>query len=208
MFDEGLKIKDLKYEGRGVFHYINELEPFTFNELISVDSLQLGFDMLHGEKQLSPYIVNIFILSNKEYTLNEIGKVINMMFRIKWDKIINTYENEINLDTYRRTTTENIKEVGSRSNTREDINQGERVNQVTTFDSEDYSNNDKETNTNNLQSTDTGETDVNKDVTKEVTGSVHNRLDDIRKITNLLNNNVINDIIYTDVKQLIGLNIY
>lgn len=208
MFSEGLKVKELKFEGKGVFHYINELDPFTFNELISVDSLQLGFDILHGEKLVTPYIVNIFNHSDKEYALNEIGKVINMMFRNKWDKLINVYENEINLNTYQLLSVNEETITGSNTNTKENNSENERLNQKSSFDSNVLVDDDKEINTENNTVTDTGSSENVISSSKEVTGNISNRLDDVLKFTNLLNKTVINDIIYTDVKQFIGLSIY
>lgn len=208
MFNEGLKLKDLKYEDKGVFYYINELKPFTFNELISVDSLQLGFDMLHGEKLVTPYIVNIFNNSDKEYALNEIGKIINMMFRDKWDKLINVYENEINLNTYQLLSVNEETITGSNTNTKENNTENERLNLKSSFDSDVLVDDDKEVNTENNTVKDTGSSTNTVSSSKEIKGNISNRLDDILKFTNLLNKTVINDIIYTDVKEFIGLSIY
>ena len=36
MINEGLKVKDLKYEGKGVFYYINENNITSLNNLDSI----------------------------------------------------------------------------------------------------------------------------------------------------------------------------
>lgn len=203
-----MKLKDLKYEGKGVFYYINENKPFTFTELISVESLQLGFDILHGEKLVTPYIANMFNSNDYENSLNEIGKVINMMFRNKWDKLINVYENEINLNTYQLLSVNEETITGSNTNTKENKSDNERLIQKSSFDSDVLVDDDKETNNENSTVTDTGETENKVSSSKEVTGNISNRLDDILKFTELLNKTVVRDIIYTDVKQFIGLSIY
>lgn len=208
MISEGLKVKDLKYEGKGVFYYINENKPFTFTELISIESLQLGFDILHGEKLVTPYIANMFNSTDYENSLNEIGKVINVMFRNKWDKLINVYENEINLNTYQLLSVNEETIKGSNTNTKENNSENERLIQKSSFDSDVLVDDDKETNNENSTVTDTGESENIISSSKEVTGNISNRLDDILKFTELLNKTVVRDIIYTDVKQFIGLSIY
>lgn len=208
MINEGLKVKDLKYEGKGVFYYINENKPFTFTELITTDSLQLGFDILHGEKLVTPYISDMFNSDDKEHSLIEIGKVINMMFRNKWDKLINVYENEINLNTYQLLSINEETITGSSTNTKDNNSENERLIQKSSFDSDVLVDDDRETNNENSTVTDTGETENKVSSSKEVTGNISNRLDDILKFTELLNKTVVRDIIYTDVKQFIGLSIY
>lgn len=206
--DDVLKVKDLKVDDKGIFYYINEIKPFPFTELISVKSLDLGFQMLHGEKRLSPFVIDRLGGDINDATMNELAEIIVSMFGSKWEKIISMYEEELNLDTYKLTTIEQVDETGEISNIRTDKSSSERENLVSAFNSEDFSNEGKEINIENSNITDTGTKSNLKNVTKEVKGNVNNRLDDFMKIVNILKINVINDIIYSDVIRLIGLSIY
>lgn len=204
---EDLKIRDLTVEGRGIFYYVNQLEPIT--EIIDADILDLGFQMLHGNKKLSPFI-NAKIINNvvTETTLEDIAKVIVMMFSSKWNKSIKLYFEEMGVDSFKRIITEDITDTGVDVSTRLDTSETEREEQKASFDSDLYSNEGKETNTSNLNSTDEIERSKLLTRNKTETGSATNRLSDIRNYKNLLQEDVINDIVYIDVSRLIGLSIY
>lgn len=206
--DTEMRVKDLKVDDKGIFHYINEIKPLPFTEIISVKSLDLGFQMLHGEKVLTPFVKSRFKDDIKENTLIDLAEIIVSMFGSKWEKIISLYEQELNLDTYKMTTTEQVDETGKNSNIRTDESSSERENLVSAFDTENLSNEGKEINTGNSSVTDTGNRTNLKNITKEVTGNINNRLYDLTKVMDILNNNLINDIIYIDVVQLVGLSIY
>lgn len=206
--DTDLKVKDLKVDDKGIFYYINEIKPFPFTEIIPIRRLDLGFQMLHGEKILSPFVKDRLRGGINENTMKDLAEIIVSMFGSKWDKMISLYENELNLDTYKMTTTEQIDETGTYSNERSDESSSERENLVSAFDSEDLSNEGKEIISGTTNYTDTGNKTNLKNITKEVKGNINNRLDDFAKIVNILKTNVINDIIYLDVIRLIGLSIY
>lgn len=207
-YTDDLKVKDLKVDDKGIFYYINEIKPLPFTEIIPVKSLDLGFQMLHGEKILSPFVKDRLGGEINENTMNDLAEIIVSMFGSKWDKMISLYENELNLDTYKMTTTEQIDETGDYSNTRTDESSSERENLVSAFDTENLSNEGKEITTGTTNYTDTGNKSNLKNITKEVKGNINNRLDDLVKVTDILKNNLINDIIYLDVVRLIGLSIY
>jgi len=209
-YSDNLKVKDLKVNGKGIFYYINNLKPFTFNEIVDVEMLDLGFEMLHGEKVLSPFVKRWVYDENniKEDNIISLAKIILNMFGEKWEKIINIWENEINIDTYKLTTTEDITDEGTNTSTRTDTSESERKGVVSAFNSEDYSDDEKETTISDLHVTDQGNTSNIRQRQTEVKGNINNRLDDISKVKNLLQKNVINDIIYIDVVQLVGLSIY
>mgnify|MGYP001178159694 FL=1 len=206
--EDDLRVKDLKVDDKGIFHYINEIKPFPFTELIPVKSIDLGFQMLHGEKRLSPFVIDRLGGDINDNTMKELAKIIVSMFGNKWDTIISLYEKELNLDTYKLTTIEQVDETGEVSNIRTDKSSSERENLISAFNSEDFSNEGKEINIEDSNITDTGTKSNLKNVTKEVKGNINNRLDDFTKIVNILKTNVINDIIYLDVIRLIGLSIY
>lgn len=208
MFSKDLKIKDLKHNGRGVFHYINDDMPFTFNKLINMDRLQLGFDILHGEKLTNPFVVDMFEGGDGDECLIELGRVINVMFRSKWDKLIDVYENEISLNTYQLLSVNEERITGSNVNTKESLDKIDRLHLTSSFDSSKLENDEKELGEDTSRVTDTGERENIITSTKEVTGNISNRLTDVQKFINILNDGVVNDIIYTDVKEFVGLSIY
>lgn len=206
--DTDLKVKDLKVDGKGIFYYINEIKPLPFTEIIPVKSLDLGFQMLHGEKILSPFVKDRLGGEINDNSMIDLAEIIVSMFGSKWDKMISLYENELNLDTYRMIKTEQVDETGEYSSMRTDESSSERENLVSAFDSEDLSNEGKEIISGNTNYTDTGNRSNLKKITKEVKGNINNRLNDFAKIVNILKTNLINDIIYLDVVRLIGLSIY
>lgn len=206
--DDDLRVKDLKVDNKGIFHYINEIKPIPFTNLIDVKTLDLGFEMLHGEKVISQFVKSRFKDEIKENTMIDLAEIIVSMFGSKWDIMISIYENDLDLESYKLVTTEQVDETGNVTNLKEDISSSERENQVSAFDSENYSNEGKEINSGNTTISDSGENTNLKNVTRTVQGSLSNKLDDIEKVKSILHKNILNDIIYIDVIQLVGLSIY
>lgn len=204
--DDDLKVKDLKLNDKGIFYYINEIKPLPFINLIETRILDMGFNALHGEKILSPFAREIFLV--KENAMIEIAEMIVSMFGSKWETMISLYETELGLETYKLETTEMIDEIGNRTNVRNDISESERLKQISTFDDDLLSDDEKEINTGSLDVTDTGNTSNNKQVTRTVKGNINNKLSDVNRYIRILQSTVLNDIIYTDVSQLLGLSIY
>lgn len=207
MFNEELKVKDLKVDNKGLFHYIHEINPTLFPVELDIDTLDLGFQMLHGNRILTPFVKNMYN-DDLESTLQFLATMIVSSYGKKWEKLIDIYESELNADTYKLETTEQVDESGNISSTKEDILESERVNKVSAYDVEDYSNDGMETKIDNNTATDTGTSSNLKNVTRVVKGNIGNRLNDVQKIQVMLQSNVINDIIYTDVSGLVGLKIY
>lgn len=208
VFTPDLKVKDLQYNGKGVFYYINEYKALPFIDLIEIESLDLGFQMLHGERVLSPFIKNKMLLLQDEDILIEVSKVLSLMFSSKWERLFDTYTKDLELDTYKLETTEKVIETGNRNSTRDDNTLSNRKNLVNSFDSEVLQDKDNEVYDSNYKTVDTGNTEHNSDLTKVVKGNINNRLTDVSKVIRLLKDDLINDILYTDVRDFISLSIY
>lgn len=205
--DNELRVRDLHVDNKGLFYYINEINPDILPIELDINTLDLGFQMLHGNKKLIPFIENMYN-DDLESTLQFLATMIISSYGDKWIKLINIYKEELNADTYKLETTEQVDETGNISSTKEDVSESERVNKVSAYDVEDYSNDGMETKIDNNTAIDSGTSSNLKNVTKTVKGSIGNRLNDIMKIQEMLQSNVINDIIYTDVSSLVGLKIY
>ena len=205
--DADLKIKDLKVNGKGIFHYINQVKPFSFKEVIDMETLDLGFDLLHGNKIISPFVKDKMI-DDKELFMIKLADVIISMYGEKWEKIITTYENDLSLETYNLETTEQVDEIGERKSVRDDISGSERTKLISTFDDDTLTDDEKDLESGTLKTTDTGNTTNNKNVTRIVKGNINNKLSDVNRYLRILKTTVISDIIYKDVIQLIGLSIY
>ena len=181
-----IRVKDLKVDGKGIFHYINNAEPLPFPEPIEIEVLEMGFYMRHGEKLVTPYVLDIYNSDDKEHGFIMLGKVINAMYRSKWEKTLTHYFNDLDVETYKLITTETSDIKDTRTSTREDISDSERKGFKSGFDSDDMVDDDKEITTGNLNVTDTGESDQVKEVTREVKGNISNKLDDSLKYNNIL----------------------
>lgn len=205
--DDEMRLKDLQVDGKGIFYYINEIKPLPVDDLVEISTVDLTFNLKHGNKIISPFVKSMY-QEHKEDTLIELSKIIVSMFYSKWERTVETYKNELSLETYNLETSESIGETGSRSSNRTDVSTDERENKVSTFDDENYSNEGLETTSGNLSVTDTGSTEHNKTVTKLVKGNINNKLSDVNRYLNILQKDVFNDMIYTDVSQLLGLSIY
>ena len=207
IYDEPLRVKDMKVDGEGIFHFIDNIDATLF-EFLDIDIIELGFQLRHGNRLISPFMKDTFKVDDKHTSFDNLAKIIVTMYGSKWKKMIEFYSKDLELETYNLNTKETDNIIDSRSNVRTDVTENERTDKKSGFDSETLVDDLKEIANSNLDSTDTTESNVERIRDKQVSGNISNKLDDSMKYLKLLQNTVLNDIIYQDVSELISLLIY
>ena len=197
-------VADLFYNGKGIFHYINETKPLTFIEdIMGVDELDILFSRLYGNREVS-------LLSrpvNGEVTeehMQQLGALLTILFYDKWERLYETLNAELSLETYNLKTVENIidnSEVSSNTinerNKRDSKSVSAYNDDIMIDDSLDEMEGVDTTNN-------TGTTNNTRERVTTVTGNIKNSLDDRIKAINYLKNNLLYDIIFVDVAQKVG----
>lgn len=197
-------VADLFYNGKGIFHYINETKPLTFIEdIMGVDELDILFSRLYGNREVS-------LLSrpvNGEVTeehMQQLGALLTILFYDKWERLYETLNAELSLETYNLKTVENIidnSEVSSNTinerNKRDSKSVSAYNDDIMIDDSLDEMEGVDTTNN-------TGTTNNTRERVTTVSGNIKNSLDDRIKAINYLKNNLLYDIIFVDVAQKVG----
>ena len=206
-YDDELRVKDMKVDGEGIFHFINNIDDTLF-EGLDIDIIELGFQLKHGNRLISPFMKDTFKVDDKNTSFDNLAKIIITMYGSKWKKMIEFYSKDLELESYNLNTKETDNIIDSRTNVRTDVTENERTDKKSGFDSETLVDDLKEIANSNLDSTDTTESNVERIRDKQVSGNISNKLDDSMKYLKLLQNTVLNDIIYRDVSELVSLLIY
>lgn len=197
-------VADLFYNGKGIFHYINETKPLTFIEdIMGIDELDILFSRLYGNREVSLLSRPVNGVVTEEH-MQQLGALLTILFYDKWERLYETLNAELSLETYNLKTVENIvdnSEVSSNT-----------INERSKRDSKSVSayNDDImiDDSLDEMEGTDTtnntGITNNTRERITTVSGNIKNSLDDRIKAINYLKNNLLYDIIFVDVAQKVG----
>jgi len=174
-----MKFKDLTFNDKNVFTYLEEISAFPFpKEIVSSSEIFHAFVFLNGEREIFPKIEEKFKV-DPETTLKQLAMNMKLLNYKKWELLYNLME----LD-FSSTSIETVKEKVK--------NDGKNVNNVSAFDSDELVQDSNETKTNVL--------DRNYErSTKSVQQFVKN-------IT-MLQDRLIYDIIFKDIRESVLKNI-
>lgn len=177
-----MKMKELITTSKGLFSYIDEVNPLPWDKVVPPEDLDTAFMFAHGEKTVTGKVLNMFSDLGEDETLKQLAKVISTRYHDKWAKLYEGFSAEYPLNVVSRETLDDT--VNKENNT---------TNKVSAYDSEDLT-------------TDTG-VDDNGTTTHTYTKDTVS-LDAYNKNVELLQDDLIYDNVFLDVKNLILLSIY
>jgi hypothetical protein len=202
--EDKLKVYELYVDGKGIFHYLNEIEPLPFNALIDISTIDLTFITLYGSRVIAPPIERIVKDGVTEDKLKQIASILYGMYNQKWRNLFDIFAEKVDLDSYVSNTTENILDDTTIDHTQAKTATDTNTNEVTGFNTDEWTNSTKNTQAVDDTTKNTGTTSNTKERTTQTRGSLNNRIDDRRKALDLLNQEVLNEIIFKDTIQLVG----
>lgn len=177
-----MKMKELITTSKGLFSYIDEVNPLPWDKVVTPEDLDTAFMFSHGEKTVIGKVLDMFSDLGEDETLKQLAKVISTRYHDKWVKLYEGFSAEYSLNLVSRETLDDT--VKKENNT---------TNKVSAYDSDDLA-------------TDTGIED-NGTTTHTYTKDTVS-LDAYNKNVELLQDTLIYDIVFLDVKNLILLSIY
>lgn len=181
-----------RFTSENLFEEIHKIHPFPFVGVFPVDKMNLFYLNTHGERTLSK--------SGRNLTVSEMASVIVGLHSEKWDKIYTNMVSEYPIiENHVETLTETTKEKGTNTNNTTETN----VEKVSAYNDNDFVNDEQTTNNNTM--TGSNENEVTKTVEKRVT---ENAIKNLENAIKYLQNNVIYNIIFSDVNGVITLNIF
>lgn len=177
-----MKMNELVTTSKGLFSYIDEVNPLPWDKVVTPEDIDIAFMFAHGEKTITGKVLEIFNDLGEDATLEKLAKIINTRYHDKWSKLYEGFIADYPLNVVSRETLDDT--VKKENNT---------TNKVSAYDSEDLT-------------TDTG-VDDNGTTTHTYTKD-NISLDAYNKNVDLLQDNLIYDNVFVDVKNLILLSIY
>lgn len=196
---------DLMVDGKGLFYYMNELEPLPFTPAMDIETLDKMFIGLHGIKTVSPTVASIMLNGGvNEENMLTVAKMLLTMYSTAWSRLYELYTQDIPLESYSMTTVETHSGTEETSlgitseSTSQDIDKVSGYNASDMVDNVEKSTNRQDTTTN--QGTRTDE----RTVTKEVKGLQGSRVQEVVRLVKFIQNNLIVDIVFNNVANFVG----
>ena len=196
---------DLIVDGKGLFHYMNELEPLPFTPVMNIETLDKMFIGLHGMKTVSPTVASVMLNGGiNEVNMRIVAKMLLTMYSIAWSRLYELYTQEIPLESYSMTTVETHLGTEETSlgitseSTSQDIDKVSGYNASDMVDNIEKSTNRQDTTTNQGSRTD------ERTVTKEVKGLQGSRVQEVAKLVKFIQNNLIVDVVFNNVANFVG----
>ena len=181
-------------EQNNIFVMMNNKTPFLWAELYSPQQMYNYFVLTQG---------NSFVTSSFENVNNEtIANMLSEMFTNRWNTLFKTiYHDDVeNILGYNDITTE----TETSNNSDDETETENKVNQVSAFDDDDFSNNEKDNNITTRART--GENQR----TKKIIHSGHDGeyLKEVKRFYELFTKQFLYDIIFSDIKNVVVSPIY
>ena len=196
---------DLMIDGKGLFHYMNELETLPFTPAMDIETMDRMFIGLHGAKVVSPTVASVMLNGGvNEENMRTVAKMLLTMYGMAWSRLYELYTQDIPLESYSMTTTET--HLGSEEtslgitsqSTSQDIERVSGYNASDMVDNVERSINRQDTTTNE------GSRTNEKTVTKEVRGLQGSRVQEVARLAKFIQKNLIIDVVFNNVANFVG----
>lgn len=201
-------LDDLLVEDCGVFHYINSAEKLPFVTTDEVDTLDILFLGMFGERQQAHIVRKMTKEGITEESMQKIGSVLSLMFHDKWQTLTELMIEGIPTDSYKMTTTETVTDVGNATHTINNERTSTDVDKVSGYNTDEFVNDTTRENIGNEVASNVGSTDNQKTLSKTVSGHMGNAITDKISSIEFAKREVILETVMQDVVTTIGMLVY
>lgn len=203
-----MKLKDLKYNGIGIIETMNNIKPLTIFNVEGLESKDIDgvFYLLFGNRDLTT-TVNEFIDPISQEKLEELAKILLTNFYSKWERLAQLNIEDLTPADYKMTTTETIDRTNTTTGVNDNTTTDTNVEQVTGYNNEIFTDDNQQTNSSITSGTDERNDIGNTQRQTTVTGYRQNKVKLLNDSVDYLQKFFINDIIYTDLLNVIALSI-
>lgn len=200
-----MRIADLMVDGKGLFHYMNEVETLPFAEAFDIETLDKMFIAMYGGRTLSSTVASIMIHGEvNPDNMNSVAKMLLVSYGLAWDRLYQLMTSEIPLETYSMMTTETI--TGSESTRHETTSENTRqdLDKVSGYNSPDM----VEDSCKDVESTDKvlneGSREDERTRMIEVKGIQGSKVLEAERVKRFLEKNFILDVVFPNVATFTG----
>jgi len=195
---------DLMIDGKGLFHYMNELETLPFTPAMDIETMDKMFIGLHGMKTVSPAVASVMLDGVNEANMTTLAKMLLIKYGTAWSRLYELYTQEIPLESYSMTTTETHlgSEETSLGITSESISQD--IDRVSGYNASDMVDNVEKTIDRQDTTTNQGSRTDERTITREVKGLQGSRVQEVERLVKFIQNNLIIDVVFDNVANFVG----
>lgn len=203
-----MKLKDLKYNGIGIIETMNNIKPLTIFNVEGLESKDIDglFYLLFGNRDLTT-TVNEFTNPISQENMEDLAKILLTNFYNKWERLAQLNIEDLTPADYKMTTTETIDRTNTTTGVNDNTTTDTNVEQVTGYNNEIFTDDNQQTNSSITSGTDERNDTGNTQRQTTVTGYRQNKVKLLNDSVDYLQKFFINDIIYTDLLNVIALSI-
>lgn len=196
---------DLMVDGKGIFHYMNELETLPFVPVMEIETMDKLFIGLHGMKSISPLVASIMDNGGvTESNMTILARMLLLKYGETWNRLYKLYTQDIPLETYSMTTTERHEGSEATSSSISTETTSEDLNMVSGYNSEAMVDDSAK----NIERKDLTENEGTRSdertITKEVKGLQNSRVLETERLIRFIRNNLIIDEVFNNVADVVG----
>ena len=185
-------------------------EPLFLENISSITSIDLGFYLKYGDRQVPQTVIDILGTEINDDFMKVVANLLLELYKEKWENLhdLMVVNLQLTADDYKMVVTENVvdDETSTDSNTR--ISLSTSANKVAAYDSTDYSEKDQKAFDGNETNTGQGTKINTQNRERTTSGFRRNPNQNIESAVNYLRNNLLYDIVYTDVSYILSSLIY
>ena len=185
-------------------------EPLFLENISSITSIDLGFYLKYGDRQVPQTVIDILGTEINDDFMKVVANLLLELYKEKWENLhdLMVVNLQLTADDYKMVVTENVvdDETSTDSNTRTSLSTS--ANKVAAYDSSDYSEKDQKAFDGNETNTGQGTKINTQNRERTTSGFRSNPNKNVEAAVNYLRNNLLYDIVYTDVSYILSSLIY
>lgn len=185
-------------------------EPLFLENISSITSIDLGFYLKYGDRQVPQTVIDILGTEINDDFMKVVANLLLELYKEKWENLhdLMVVNLQLTADDYKMVVSENVvgDETSTDSNTRTSLSTS--ANKVAAYDSTDYSEKDQKAFDGNETSSGQGNKINTQNLERTTSGFRSNPNKNVEAAVNYLRNNLLYDIVYTDVSYILSSLIY
>lgn len=185
-------------------------EPLFLENISSITSIDLGFYLKYGDRQVPQTVIDILGTKVSDSFMKVVANLLLELYKEKWENLYDLMVLNLQLtaDDYKMIVNESIvgDENSTDSSTRTNISTN--ANKVAAYDSSNYSEKDQKVFDGNETNSGTGAKTNTQNLERTTSGFRSNPNKNVEAAVNYLRNNLLYDIVYTDVSYILSSLIY
>jgi len=185
-------------------------EPLFLENISSITSIDLGFYLKYGDRQVPQTVIDILGTEINDDFMKAVANLLLELYKEKWENLhdLMVVNLQLTADDYKMVVTENVvdDETSTDSNTRTSLSTS--ANKVAAYDSSDYSEKDQKAFDGNETTSGQGNKINTQNLERTTSGYRRNPNQNIESAVNYLRNNLLYDIVCTDVSYILSSLIY